>query len=62
MWPEKQKEGLLALFVANIDLLVCLLTLGDWQAGSDQRGLVPTTLQLVAEKAAQREIHNEQVV
>ena len=33
VWPETQKEGLLTFFVANIDLLVCLLTLGDWQAG-----------------------------
>ena len=33
MWPEKQRNRVLALFVANIDLLVCLLTLGDWQAG-----------------------------
>ena len=30
MWTEKQKEGLLALFVANVGLLVCLFTLGDW--------------------------------
>ena len=36
---RKQKNLLLGLFVANIDLIICLLTLGDWQAGgSDQRG------------------------
>ena len=33
MWPETQNDGLLVLFVGNISLLVCLFTLGDWQAG-----------------------------
>ena len=30
MWPEKQKDSLLALFVAKVGLLIGLLTLGDW--------------------------------
>jgi len=29
LWPGKQKDGLLALFVAKVGLLIGLLTLGD---------------------------------